>query len=65
MSPVGGIGINLAIQDAVATSNLLTDALRTKQLTLDRRKSAETKRAAHARDPTFPGRDPKSSSREC
>jgi 2-polyprenyl-6-methoxyphenol hydroxylase-like FAD-dependent oxidoreductase len=28
MSPVGGIGINLAIQDAVAASNLLTDALR-------------------------------------
>jgi 2-polyprenyl-6-methoxyphenol hydroxylase-like FAD-dependent oxidoreductase len=29
MSPVGGIGINLAIQDAVAASNLLTDAIRT------------------------------------
>jgi 2-polyprenyl-6-methoxyphenol hydroxylase-like FAD-dependent oxidoreductase len=29
MSPVGGVGINLAIQDAVATSNLLTAALRT------------------------------------
>ena len=28
MSPVGGVGINLAIQDAVATSNLLTPALR-------------------------------------
>lgn len=28
MSPVGGIGINLAVQDAVAASNLLTDALR-------------------------------------
>ena len=28
MSPVGGVGINLAIQDAVATANLLTDALR-------------------------------------
>ncbi|HET9341320.1 MAG TPA: FAD-dependent oxidoreductase [Candidatus Eremiobacteraceae bacterium] len=27
MSPVGGIGINLAIQDAVASSNLLTPAL--------------------------------------
>jgi 2-polyprenyl-6-methoxyphenol hydroxylase-like FAD-dependent oxidoreductase len=27
MSPVGGIGINLAIQDAVATANLLTPAL--------------------------------------
>jgi 2-polyprenyl-6-methoxyphenol hydroxylase-like FAD-dependent oxidoreductase len=28
MSPVGGVGINLAIQDAVATANLLTAALR-------------------------------------
>jgi 2-polyprenyl-6-methoxyphenol hydroxylase-like FAD-dependent oxidoreductase len=27
MSPVGGIGINLAIQDAVATSNILTRSL--------------------------------------
>jgi 2-polyprenyl-6-methoxyphenol hydroxylase-like FAD-dependent oxidoreductase len=28
MSPVGGIGINIALQDAVATANLLTEALR-------------------------------------
>jgi 2-polyprenyl-6-methoxyphenol hydroxylase-like FAD-dependent oxidoreductase len=28
MSPAGGVGINLAIQDAVATANLLTSALR-------------------------------------
>lgn len=28
MSPVGGVGINLAIQDAVATANALADALR-------------------------------------
>jgi 2-polyprenyl-6-methoxyphenol hydroxylase-like FAD-dependent oxidoreductase len=27
MSPVGGVGINLAIQDAVATSNILTESL--------------------------------------
>lgn len=27
MSPVGGVGINLAIQDAVAAANLLTDSL--------------------------------------
>ena len=33
MSPVGGVGINLAIQDAVATSNLLAEALREKRLT--------------------------------
>jgi 2-polyprenyl-6-methoxyphenol hydroxylase-like FAD-dependent oxidoreductase len=29
MSPVGGVGINLAIQDAVAAANILTDSLRT------------------------------------
>jgi 2-polyprenyl-6-methoxyphenol hydroxylase-like FAD-dependent oxidoreductase len=29
MSPIGGVGINLAIQDAVATANILTAPLRT------------------------------------
>ena len=33
MSPVGGVGINLAIQDAVATANLLSQALRENRLT--------------------------------
>jgi 2-polyprenyl-6-methoxyphenol hydroxylase-like FAD-dependent oxidoreductase len=33
MSPVGGVGINLAIQDAVATANLLADALRERRVT--------------------------------
>lgn len=28
MSPIGGVGINLAIQDAVATANILSDSLR-------------------------------------
>jgi 2-polyprenyl-6-methoxyphenol hydroxylase-like FAD-dependent oxidoreductase len=28
MSPVGGVGINLAIQDAVATANILAEALK-------------------------------------
>src|SRR5262249_50312524 len=28
MSPIGGIGINLAVQDAVAAANLLCDPLR-------------------------------------
>jgi 2-polyprenyl-6-methoxyphenol hydroxylase-like FAD-dependent oxidoreductase len=28
MSPVGGVGINLAVQDAVATANLLAEMLR-------------------------------------
>lgn len=34
MSPVGGVGINLAIQDAVATANLLVVPLRAGQLTV-------------------------------
>jgi 2-polyprenyl-6-methoxyphenol hydroxylase-like FAD-dependent oxidoreductase len=33
MSPVGGIGINLAIQDAVATANLLAAPLRERRVT--------------------------------
>ena len=33
MSPVGGIGINLAIQDAVATANLLAEPLRARRVT--------------------------------
>ncbi len=33
MSPAGGVGINLAIQDAVAAANLLTDALREGRVT--------------------------------
>jgi len=35
MSPVGGVGINLAIQDAVAASNLLAEALRGSRLSVD------------------------------
>jgi 2-polyprenyl-6-methoxyphenol hydroxylase-like FAD-dependent oxidoreductase len=34
MSPAGGVGINLALQDAVATANLLADKLRTRAVTL-------------------------------
>jgi 2-polyprenyl-6-methoxyphenol hydroxylase-like FAD-dependent oxidoreductase len=32
---VGGVGINLAIQDAVATANLLAEPLRADRLTVD------------------------------
>ncbi len=35
MSPVGGVGINLAIQDAVATANILAGPLREHRLTTD------------------------------
>ena len=34
MSPVGGVGINLALQDAVAAARIIGDRLRTNQLTL-------------------------------
>jgi 2-polyprenyl-6-methoxyphenol hydroxylase-like FAD-dependent oxidoreductase len=35
MSPIGGVGINLAIQDAVAAANILAEPLRLKRVTLD------------------------------
>ncbi|MFN0219131.1 MAG: FAD-dependent oxidoreductase [Hyphomicrobium sp.] len=35
MSPVGGVGINLAIQDAVATANILAEPLREGRVTDD------------------------------
>jgi 2-polyprenyl-6-methoxyphenol hydroxylase-like FAD-dependent oxidoreductase len=34
MSPAGGVGINLALQDAVATANLLASKLRTGPVSL-------------------------------
>ncbi len=33
MSPAGGVGVNFAIQDAVATANLLTEKLRRREVT--------------------------------
>ena len=44
MSPVGGVGINLAIQDAVATSNLLRDILRTRRPTPEELERVEDRR---------------------
>jgi 2-polyprenyl-6-methoxyphenol hydroxylase-like FAD-dependent oxidoreductase len=35
MSPIGGVGINLAIQDAVATANILADRLREGSVTTE------------------------------
>jgi 2-polyprenyl-6-methoxyphenol hydroxylase-like FAD-dependent oxidoreductase len=35
MSPIGGVGINLAIQDAVAAANILAEPLRAGTVTLD------------------------------
>jgi 2-polyprenyl-6-methoxyphenol hydroxylase-like FAD-dependent oxidoreductase len=44
MSPVGGVGINLAIQDAVATANLLTGPLRAGRLTVEDLKRVQQRR---------------------
>jgi 2-polyprenyl-6-methoxyphenol hydroxylase-like FAD-dependent oxidoreductase len=49
MSPVGGVGINLAIQDAVAAANILADPLRKRSVTLDDLKRVQKRR-------TFPTR---------
>jgi len=35
MSPIGGVGINLAVQDAVAAANILGEPLRAGAVTLD------------------------------
>jgi 2-polyprenyl-6-methoxyphenol hydroxylase-like FAD-dependent oxidoreductase len=44
MSPVGGVGINLAIQDAVAAANLLAPKLRTHTLKVDHLKAVQDRR---------------------
>ena len=49
MSPVGGVGINLAIQDAVATANLLTASLRAGQLTVQDLQRVQQRREWPAR----------------
>ena len=44
MSPAGGVGINLAIQDAVATANLLADPLRERRVTEDMLEQVQCRR---------------------
>ena len=44
MSPVGGVGINLAIQDAVAAANILADALRQGRVSEDDLDAVERRR---------------------
>ncbi|MCI0571308.1 MAG: FAD-dependent oxidoreductase [Myxococcaceae bacterium] len=44
MSPVGGIGINLAIQDAVAAANLLAEPLRSGTLTTEHLRQVQARR---------------------
>lgn len=45
MSPVGGVGINLAIQDAVATANILAIPLREDRLTTEDLRLVQKRRA--------------------
>jgi 2-polyprenyl-6-methoxyphenol hydroxylase-like FAD-dependent oxidoreductase len=49
MSPVGGVGINLAIQDAVAAANLLAAPLREQRLTIDDLRAVQRRREWPAR----------------
>src|SRR5207247_7734996 len=44
MSPAGGVGINLAIQDAVATANLLAEKLRSGPVTVDDLRQVQARR---------------------
>jgi 2-polyprenyl-6-methoxyphenol hydroxylase-like FAD-dependent oxidoreductase len=44
MSPVGGVGINLAIQDAVAAANVLCQPLRQGELTVDHLRRIQKRR---------------------
>lgn len=49
MSPIGGVGVNLAVQDAVAAANILAEPLREGKLTDDHLKAVQNRR-------TFPMR---------
>jgi 2-polyprenyl-6-methoxyphenol hydroxylase-like FAD-dependent oxidoreductase len=44
MSPVGGVGINLAIQDAVATANILRQTLRDGRVNLNDLRTVQHRR---------------------
>jgi 2-polyprenyl-6-methoxyphenol hydroxylase-like FAD-dependent oxidoreductase len=45
MSPVGGVGINLAVQDAVATANILAAPLREGRVTSDMLEAVQQRRS--------------------
>jgi 2-polyprenyl-6-methoxyphenol hydroxylase-like FAD-dependent oxidoreductase len=44
MSPVGGVGINLAIQDAVAAANILAEPLGKEQITIEHLRAVQERR---------------------
>jgi 2-polyprenyl-6-methoxyphenol hydroxylase-like FAD-dependent oxidoreductase len=45
MSPVGGVGVNLAVQDAVAAANILAEPLRSNTVTNDDLAAVQRRRA--------------------
>jgi 2-polyprenyl-6-methoxyphenol hydroxylase-like FAD-dependent oxidoreductase len=45
MSPVGGVGVNLAVQDAVAASNILAEPLRANAVTSEHLAAVQSRRA--------------------
>jgi 2-polyprenyl-6-methoxyphenol hydroxylase-like FAD-dependent oxidoreductase len=49
MSPIGGVGINLAIQDAVAAANILAQPLRTGKPTMEELRKVQSRREWPAR----------------
>ncbi|MGA7354895.1 MAG: FAD-dependent oxidoreductase [Candidatus Cybelea sp.] len=49
MSPIGGVGINLAIQDAVATTNMLAKKLLKGDVSVDDLRAVQRRREAAAR----------------
>jgi 2-polyprenyl-6-methoxyphenol hydroxylase-like FAD-dependent oxidoreductase len=49
MSPIGGVGINIAVQDAVATANRLAAPLRAGRVTLADLQAVQRRRAGPAR----------------
>jgi 2-polyprenyl-6-methoxyphenol hydroxylase-like FAD-dependent oxidoreductase len=44
MSPIGGVGINLAVQDAIATANILAEPLRRGTVTIETLKQVQQRR---------------------
>jgi 2-polyprenyl-6-methoxyphenol hydroxylase-like FAD-dependent oxidoreductase len=44
MSPIGGVGINLAVQDAVAAANILAEPLRRGTVTIDTLRQVQQRR---------------------
>lgn len=45
MSPIGGVGVNLAIQDAIATANIVAAPLRAGKLTSDHLRAVQNRRS--------------------